>query len=548
MITFMFYVSLLTPLLTALTAFSCRTGNEKQDPSLINKVNLAGISILLVSSLCAAFGVSTQGGEHMFIGMWFHLDALGALFLGILGVIGFTTGLYSVGYMNQEVQHGEVTIASLSNYYGFFHLFIFTMMLAITTNNLIVMWVAIEATTLSSAFLVGFYGQRSSLEAGWKYVVICTVGVAFGLYGTVLVYSGASNIIDPGAAAFWTEVVKQPGRMDSVLMHIAFVFILIGFGTKAGLFPMHAWLPDAHSEAPSPVSALLSAALLNCALLVIIRYYIIITGSIGDEFPKMVLLIFGFMSVTVAAFLILAQQDVKRLLAYSSVENMGLIAIALGIGGPLGIAAALLHALNHSLVKAMLFCSSGNILLKYGTRDMSTVKGLLTITPLTAVLFVGGTLALGGMPPFNVFVSEFMMVNAGISAGHWFLVILLLLLLTLVLAGLIRMIAKTVMGKPPAEVSKGELGPLTIAPMCILVVLMLVMGVCIPQPVKNIIENASNIVSQEKVQPLQVENAVDMQGISMGFAPYFLREQSASVQQMPISSNVTRINSSSQEM
>ena len=321
--------------------------------------------------------------------------------------------------MRHEVNNGEITVSTLCNYYGFFHLFLFTMLLVVTSNNLILMWVGIEATTLSSAFLVGLYGQRSSLEAAWKYIIICTVGVAFGLYGTVLVYANAANVLsDPGSAIFWTVVAEHAKELDPTLMHLAFVFILIGFGTKTGLFPMHSWLPDAHSEAPSPTSALLSAVLLNCALLVIIRYYIIISAAIGPHFPQMLLLVFGMMSVAVSAFFILAQRDMKRLLAYSSVENMGLIAVALGIGGPLGVLAALFHTLNHSLAKTLLFCGSGNVLLKYGTRDMGAIKGIIRVAPLTAVMFAGGALALAGMPPFNVFISEFMVVAAAIKSGH----------------------------------------------------------------------------------------------------------------------------------
>lgn len=277
-------------------------------------------------------------------------------------------------------------------------------------------------------------------------------------------------------------------------MLLAFVFVLIGFGTKTGLFPMHAWLPDAHSEAPSPVSALLSAVLLNCALLVMIRYYIIICQAIGSDFPNRLLLIFGMLSVAVAAFFILVQRDIKRLLAYSSVENMGLVAVALGIGGPLGIFAALLHTLNHSLAKTLLFCGSGNVLLKYGTRDLNVVCGMLKIMPFTAVLFGGGALALVGMPPFNIFLSEFMTVTAGLTRNHLLIIVMLLLLLTLVLAGLVRMAARVLMAKPPQAVNRGDLGWLTTSPMVILLVMMLAMGTHIPQPVIRILAGASTIV------------------------------------------------------
>ncbi|MEC5344525.1 hydrogenase 4 subunit F [Brenneria populi] len=485
---------LAVPLAAALLAFLCRFGGGRAR-TLVSLIHLLGIIALLALAMRQVWLVY-RFGEILALHNWLHLDSLSALFLAILGIIGFITGWYSMGYMRHEVNGGEITVTTLCDYYGFFHLFLFTMLLVITSNNLIMMWVAVEATTLSSAFLVGLYGQRSSLEAAWKYIIICTVGVAFGLYGTVLVYANAAGVMaEPGNAIFWTEVLKHAGELDGTLMHLAFIFIIIGFGTKTGLFPMHAWLPDAHSEAPSPTSALLSAVLLNCALLVIVRYYIIVSAAIGDDFPRLLLLVFGMLSVAIAAFLILVQRDMKRLLAYSSVENMGLIAVALGIGGPLGIFAALLHTLNHSLAKTLLFCGSGNVLLKYGTRDMDAIKGVMRVAPLTGALLAGGALALGGMPPFNVFLSEFMTVSAGLGAGHIWLTIILLLLLTVVLAGLVRMVAGTVLGGSPQAVAKGELGIMTTAPMALLLILMLVMGTHIPQPAIRLLENATAIVA-----------------------------------------------------
>lgn len=346
----MFALLLLTPLLFSLLCFACRKRGLSATCT-VTVLHSLGITLLLILALWVV-QTAADAGEIFAAGLWLHIDGLGGLFLAILGVIGFLTGVYSIGYMRHEVAHGELSPVTLCDYYGFFHLFLFTMLLVVTSNNLIVMWAAIEATTLSSAFLVGIYGQRSSLESAWKYIIICTVGVAFGLFGTVLVYANAASVMPQAEMAIsWSEVLKQSSLLDPTLMLLAFVFVLIGFGTKTGLFPMHAWLPDAHSEAPSPVSALLSAVLLNCALLVLIRYYIIICQAIGSDFPNRLLLIFGMLSVAVAAFFILVQRDIKRLLAYSSVENMGLVAVALGIGGPLGIFAALLHTLNHSLAK-----------------------------------------------------------------------------------------------------------------------------------------------------------------------------------------------------
>ena len=505
---------LATPLAFSLLAFACRLlGTAAR--GAVTALHGAGIVILL-AEIMAVVARITAGGEILAARQWLYLDSLSALFLAILGIIGFITGLYSMGYMRHEVDDGEISVATLCHYYGFFHLFLFTMLLVVSSNNLILMWAAVEATTLSSAFLVGLYGQRSSLEAAWKYIIICTVGVAFGLYGTILVYANAASIMpDAGQAIFWTEVLKHTALLDPTLMHLAFVFVLIGFGTKTGLFPMHAWLPDAHSEAPSPTSALLSAVLLNCALLVILRYYILVSGAIGPLFPSRLLIVFGLLSVAIAAFFILVQHDMKRLLAYSSVENMGLIAVAVGIGGPLGILAALLHTLNHSLAKTLLFCGSGNVLLKYGTRDLGTVKGMLRVIPLSAVLLGGGALALGGMPPFNVFLSEFMTVTAGLAGGHLVLTVVLLLLLTLVLGGLVRMVALTVFGTQPAEVVKGELGWLTTVPMVLLLVLMLGMGTYIPRPVVRLLENAATIVLNRDSATFRWPWAADSAAVSL---------------------------------
>jgi hydrogenase-4 component F len=486
-------ILLFTPLATAVLAFCSRWLGAAAKP-LSTTVHLLGTALLLVLSLLVVGEVMQVGSVSAFSG-WLHVDALGAIFLALVGVIGFLTGLYSIGYMNHEVAEGEVDAPRLAGYYGIFNLFLFTMLLAVTANNIIMMWVAIEATTLGSAFLVGFYGQRSSLEAAWKYIIICTVGVGFGLYGVVLVYSNAASVLgDHGGAVFWTVLFNHARALDPTLMRLAFVFVMIGFGTKAGFFPMHAWLPDAHSEAPSPVSALLSAVLLNCALLVIIRFYMIVSRTIGPTFPQTLLMVFGLMSVLVAAFFILSQRHMKRLLAYSSVENMGLIALGLGLGGPLGVLAALLHTVNHSLAKALLFCGSGNVLLKYGTVDMDAVKGLLRVAPLTAILFGAGALALAGIPPFNIFFSEFLLVTAGIKVGYGWLMLICLLLLTIVLAGLVRMVAGSVFGPQPDLVQKGELGVMTLLPMVVLLGLMLVMGVCIPRPVTQLLQSATHIV------------------------------------------------------
>jgi hydrogenase-4 component F len=484
---------LLTLVVTSLAAFATRwLGSWTQRSA--ETVHLLGVTLGLL--LAGAIIWRVLDHETLFaLQDWLFVDSLGAIFVGLIAVVGFLAGLYAIGYLRHDVATGGLTAVRLSTFYGFFSLFLFAMTVSVVSNNLVLMWVAIEGTTLSSVFLVGIYSTRTALEAAWKYVMICTVGVALGLYGTVLVFASANAIMTPpGSAILWTEVVTHAASLDRATISMAFVFILIGFGTKVGLFPMHAWLPDAHSEAPSPASALLSAALLNCALLVIVRHAAIAARTVGPHFPQTLLLIFGVLSLSMATLFIAVQRDVKRLLAYSSVENMGLITIGFGLGGPLGIAAALLHAINHSLAKSMLFCGSGNIVIKYGTRDLRKVKGMLRVAPLSGLLLTVGFLAMGGVPPFNVFLSEFFTVTAGVKAGYGWLMVICLAFLTVILAAFARVISGSLLGPAPAGVARGDPSAWTLAPLAVLLGIMLLIGLHVPGPVVQLITDATEIV------------------------------------------------------
>ena len=483
---------LLVPLVLSLMAFAARwLGGLGR--LLVVAIHLVSVTLTLILSLLTVRAVLVTG-QIFGLSNWLHVDALGAIFLLIIGVVGFLVGIYSIGYTRHDLQTGEFDDNKLSTYYGLFNLFLFTMLLVVTANNIIMMWVAVEATTLGSAFLVGIYGHRSSLEAAWKYIMICTVGVAFGLYGTVLVYSDAFNVMQvPGDAVLWTEIVKNTQALDPTLIKMAFVFVLVGFGTKAGLFPMHAWLPDAHSEAPSPVSAMLSAVLLNCALLVVFRFATISNLVLGPTFAQTLFLIFGMISVAAAAFFMYLQRDIKRLLAYSSMENIGLIVLAFGIGGPAGIFAGLLQAINHSLVKSLMFCTTGNILIKYRSRNLDQVKGMLQVIPFSGVLLMVGALALVGTPPFNIFLSKFLIITTGLGTGHIWLMILCLLLLTVVFAAFFRVIASTLLGEKPDSMVKGEANWLTLLPGAVLVILILVLGFYIPSQLMTLLNGASNL-------------------------------------------------------
>ena len=484
---------LLVPLILSLVMFAARRlGSAGR--VVVEATHLVSVTLVLVMSLFTVMAV-LDSGPLLGLGNWLHVDTLGAVFLLIIGVVGFLVGLYSIGYTRHDLETGEFDDKKLSTYYGLFNLFLFTMLLVVTANNIIMMWVAVEATTLGSAFLVGIYGNRSALEAAWKYVIICTVGVAFGLYGTILVYSDAVNVMqNPGSAVLWTEIVKNAQALDPVLIKMAFVFVLVGFGTKAGLFPMHAWLPDAHSEAPSPVSAMLSAVLLNCALLVIFRFSVITNLVLGSSFTQTLFLIFGTISIAAAALFMYMQRDIKRLLAYSSMENIGLILLAFGIGGPAGIFAGLLQAINHSLVKSLMFCASGNILIKYHSRNLDQVKGMLQAIPVTGVLMMVGALALVGTPPFNIFISKFLIITTGLGMGHLWLMLLCLLLLTVVFAAFYRVIAAALFGQRPENIVQGEATWLTLVPGLVLIVLIVALGLYLPSQLMHLLNEASSLV------------------------------------------------------
>lgn len=470
---------------------------------LYEAVHLASLAGVLVLALFLTSQVVISGEAVNAVGLWFHLDALGSVFVALIGTIGFLTGFYSLGYIRHDVEVGHMTPSQVKQYYVFFSLFVFTMLVVALSNNIIMMWVAIEATTLSTVFLVGAYSTKLSLEAAWKYVIVCTAGVAFGLYGTVLVYANAADVMaDAHQAVFWTSLLPYASQFDVVLMQIAFVFAAIGFGTKAGLFPMHTWLPDAHSEAPSPVSGLLSGVLLKCAMLIIIRFYILAVQAIGPDFPQTLMLVLGILSVAFAAFAVFSQDDLKRKLAYSSCENVGVVALCLGFGGPLGVAAALLHCVTHGLTKALLFCISGNVMMKYGTRDLNKISGILKVAPATGVIMAIGFFALAGFPPFAMFISEVMAFVSGVVTGNIVIVIVFAIALTIVIAACVHVVTQAVLGEPPEGMKKGDVGAMALIPEIVLVVMLLWFGATMPQPVLNGVEAATAIVLQEDTDVL----------------------------------------------
>lgn len=471
---------------------------SKTPRGVFEAIHVVSISLTFVAGLFVIASTFSEIEGLEALDSWFHVDALGSLFLGLVCVIGLLAGLCSIAYIRFDVREGRLSGSQVKRFYAFYSLFLFTMLLVVMSNNVIMMWVAIEATTLSTVFLVGSYSTKLSLEAAWKYLIVCTAGVAFGLYGTLLVYANAADIMaDTHQAVFWTAIVPHVGQFDSTLICIAFVFAAIGFGTKAGLFPMHTWMPDAYSQAPSPVSGLMSGALANCAMLVIIRFYVLAVQAVGPQFPQLVMLILGAASIVFSAFALLKQPGLKRKLAYSSCENIGIVALCLGFGGPLGIAAALLHCVFHGLAKALMFCVSGNVIMKFKTSDLEKINGIVQVAPLTAVLMGAGLFALSGFPPFAMFFSEIAAIVAGLHAGYLWLVIPICLALTVVIAAFSLVFLRSVLGKAPEAIKKREVGALMLVPELVLLALVLWFGVAMPAPVAQGVGSATAIVMQE---------------------------------------------------
>lgn len=433
--------ALLMPLLTGAVTLT------QKKPLRIHRFNVFG-NILTCGFLAAVLQQLITGGV-IHEGMLYVDELSGVLLLTVL-LLSFTATLFSASYMKKELEHGNISPKMLPRYYGLLQLFISTMIGVLIVENLGLIWVAVEATTLASALLVAFYFNRAALEAAWKYVMVCTVGICMALLGTILLYYAQVNAMPAGGTALsWLQLRELSGSLDPNMVKLALIFILIGYGTKAGLAPMHTWLPDAHSQAPSPVSALLSGALLSCALYAILRNVIVVNGALGGEFSSTLLIAFGLFSIIIAIPFILVQHDVKRLLAYSSVEHMGLITFGIGIGTPLAVYGALLHIVNHALAKSMLFYLAGIITQEYRTKHILRIRGLVSAMPLVGTLFIIGILAITGVPPFNVFVSKFMIAWSAFESNHLMLGSVLLILLTAVFGGMVYYLMKIGFGSVP---------------------------------------------------------------------------------------------------
>jgi hydrogenase-4 component F len=376
----------------------------------------------------------------------------------------------------------------------FANLFTFTMLFAVTTNNVGLMWVAIEATTITSAMLIALDVTKASVEASWKYVLLGSVGIALAFGGTVLAYFDFVSLAGPQEAALnWTVLRASAPTLHPEVLELAFVFLLVGYGTKAGLAPMHTWLPDAHAEAPAPLSAMMSGVLLAVALYAIVRWRAVVVAAVGSAFPDRLLVILGLLSLAIAAFSLVVQRNYKRMLAYSSIEHMGLMCVGLTLG-PLGAMAAMLHLVNHTLAKSTMFLLAGRILHRYRTADIARVSGLLQVMPGTGWLFLAGGLALTGLPPFGLFVSEFALVRAGFAVGRPWLVGLVLLLLAVAFVGFVAQTNRMLYGPPPSGVASGERSSWSLVPLVLCVGALLVLGLAVPPPLAGLLARITEII------------------------------------------------------
>jgi hydrogenase-4 component F len=386
-------------------------------------------------------------------GPYILVDDLNIVFIVLNTFVAFTTSVFSASYIAHELEIGRLTPVQLRFYHAMYQLLLFGMNLALVANNIGLMWVAIEMATLTTVLMVGIYRTPAAIEAAWKYFILGSVGIALALFGTILVYMAARPVVGEGLDGMvWTALIAHVSAFDPAQLNLAFVFLMLGYGTKVGLAPLHAWLPDAHAEGPTPISAVLSGLLLNVALYAVLRFKLLLDGNSGAIAPGPLMAILGLISLVFAAFMLYRRRDIKRMFAYSSIEHMGLIAFAFGIGGPLANFAGLLHMIMHSLTKSAIFFTVGHISQVKGTQEIADIRGLTVTHPMLGWALVVGVFAIAGLPPFGMFMSEFLVVSSTFARAPWLAIPLVVGLLVAFGALLLRLHGMA-FGKPSGDVA-----------------------------------------------------------------------------------------------
>ncbi len=381
-------------------------------------LNVIATLLTFLAAVSLFFG-RPQPGPYLLV------DDLNNVFIVLTTFVGFTTSVFSASYIAHELEIGRLTPTFLRFYHAMYQVLMFAMNLALMANNIGVMWVAIELATLTTVLMVGIYRTHEALEAAWKYFILGSVGIALALFGTILVYMAARPVIGEGLDAIvWTNLVAHAAAFDAALLNVAFVFLLLGYGTKVGLAPLHAWLPDAHAEGPTPISAVLSGLLLNVALYALLRFKMLLAANPHALAPGPLMVTMGLISLVFAAFMLYRRRDIKRMFAYSSIEHMGIITFAFGMGGPLANFAGLLHMTMHSLTKSAIFFAVGHIAQVKGTQRIADMGGLTETNPVLGWGLVLGVVAIAGLPPFGIFMSEFLVVTSTFAREPWLALVL----------------------------------------------------------------------------------------------------------------------------
>jgi len=451
-----------------------------------------GFSLLTFLAACALTARVISQGDLLVANEQFFIDPFNVFLVTLTAFVGLTTSIFSRPYMMIEARHGRLGPGRLRLYHSMYQLFMFTMLLALTTNNLGLMWVAMEAATLSTVLLVTLYRTPASLEAGWKYFILCGVGIAQALFGTMLVYFAAERILggEGVTALLWTHLDVVKGDLEPTVMSLAFVFLLVGYGTKVGLAPLHNWLPDAHAEGPTPISAVLSGLLLNVAIYAVVRCKVLVEGSLQSPLPSQMLMGFGLTSVVLAAFFLWRQRDIKRLFAYSSIEHMGIITFAFGMGGPVANFAALLHMTVHSLTKSAIFFAVGHATQKAGSQLIDNIRGLITLSPTVGWGLMLGSLAILGLPPFGVFASEFLILTTAMREQPWATPILLMAL-GVAFAAIFGKVQPMVFGETTARRLPH---PPALLPVFVHLALVLMLGLYVPPYLADWYREAASLI------------------------------------------------------
>lgn len=410
------------PIVAAVLSFAVRSPRLSEYATVMAAVLDLVVSVPLL--------LQVLSGPVLLAHNYIQVDALGAWVIVCISIVYALASIYAVGYMRLLGEDDRLPV-----FYGLFSGFALTMLAACVMNNVGVFWIAIELTTLISTFLVGFEREAESTEAAWKYIVVVSGGISLALLGTVLFYWGGSLVLGPSYAMTWAALHKAAPSVYPPLLLVSFLLVLVGYGTKAGLAPMHTWLPDAHSESPAPVSAMLSGALLNASMLGIARFLSVVRGTSINGFAHAAVVGFGIFSFFIASIFIVRQTGIKRLMAYSSVEHIGVQALGLGFGGPLGVAGALYHMLNHSLNKSLMFFGAGNAMRAYGTKEIPHIRRVLDTFPISGMLWLLGAIGIAGAPPFALFLSEFTILRAGIGGPYRWVAVAFVVLLIVVFIG-----------------------------------------------------------------------------------------------------------------